>query len=165
MNTRLHRGYLVTQCNCFPRRETALLSVPREKWDDVSCGELEPLLAGRGGSLEPAEFFGTFRIFLHPKTGRTMLRMRTQNAQSVPQSVYVRFSRSGFAVVQHEHLALWRGFHAWPREPAQQRSVADLFAEDPSRGGSRDFRSSQGAPKTRMNSCFLRLFWEMQHDA
>lgn len=27
-------------------RETALLSVPREKWDDVSCGELEPLLAG-----------------------------------------------------------------------------------------------------------------------
>ena len=32
------------------RRETALLSVPREKWDDVSCGELEPLIAGMEGT-------------------------------------------------------------------------------------------------------------------
>ncbi len=28
------------------RRETALLSVPREKWDEVNCGELEPMIPG-----------------------------------------------------------------------------------------------------------------------
>ena len=88
-----------------------MLSVPREKWDEVNCGELEPLIPG---ARDPA------------KTDIEEIRMNRNRkycciilwSDSSVWSPGSRLSRSRAALFQHEHFALWCGTDAWLREPA-----------------------------------------------
>ena len=131
-------------CSQQLRREQALFSVPRDKWKDVNCGELEPLIPGfwllsvqhvcvcvRVCCILFVCLFVCLSVCLGARWQKTSFQKpRLHHAQCV--------------VLQPEHSSVRCGLPPGPREPAQQRAasrVPESHQGGPGDRGQSDSRS------------------------